>query len=173
MIFPDQYHTMKCTYKQCYFTKVCVAFGNAFQIFQAVFFPLPANVETVSQPVTAYQNSRARQFSSFKTAAYVWIGRYLRFWPTPIPIHSSSRFNKKKWYNATTTTSLSTVMIDSFLIALSEAFFACRKMRVSASSWLHGKSSSKLFTLLYKHFPNLWQRYQNYFPYLLSFLLTS
>ena len=70
---------MKCIYKQCYLTKVCVAFGNAFQIFQAVFFPLPANVETVSQPVTAYQNSRARQFSSFKTAAYVWIGRYLRF----------------------------------------------------------------------------------------------
>ena len=48
---------MKCIYKQCYLTKVCVAFGNAFQIFQAVFFPLPANVQTVSQPIAAYQNS--------------------------------------------------------------------------------------------------------------------
>ena len=48
---------MKCTYKQCYLTKACVAFGNAFQIFQAVFFPLPANVETVSQPVTALVTS--------------------------------------------------------------------------------------------------------------------
>ena len=44
---------MECTHKQCYLTKACVAFRNAFQILQAVFFTLPAKVETVSQPVTA------------------------------------------------------------------------------------------------------------------------
>ena len=64
---------------KCYLTKAGVAFGNAFQILQAVFFPLPENVEAVSQPVTAYQNSRARQFSSFKTVAYVWIGSICDF----------------------------------------------------------------------------------------------
>ena len=53
-----------------YLTKACVTSRKDFQVFQAVFFPLPENVETVSQPVKANQSGSPLQTSSPRIFAY-------------------------------------------------------------------------------------------------------
>ena len=50
--------------------KTSVISGNAAQTTQAVFLPRPLKLETVSQPVKAYQNSNAKHFSLPKCLAY-------------------------------------------------------------------------------------------------------
>ena len=51
-----------------------VALRKFLQTCHAVFFPRPANIDTVSQPVTENQNGRALQTSSFKHSAYLCMG---------------------------------------------------------------------------------------------------
>ena len=43
--------------------KLSVAYGNEFHVDHAVFLPRPANCETVSHPVNAYQKGSASHFS--------------------------------------------------------------------------------------------------------------
>jgi hypothetical protein len=47
--------------------KALVASGNAFQVFQAVFFSFPAKKDTVSHHVKARDTKRARAFSDPKS----------------------------------------------------------------------------------------------------------
>ena len=60
-----------------------------FQMSNAVFCPLPANDDTVSQPVKAWNMGSERAFSSPSAVAMAWVGTYLRCLPVPNATHSS------------------------------------------------------------------------------------
>ena len=104
-----------------YLTKISVTSGYFCHTVHAVLFPQSANMETVSNKVTANQNGRALQTSFYSIAAYLCIGNHLRCWLTQISTQSSSSFEEKKWYKAFMTTSVSNVTINTFCNPLFEA----------------------------------------------------
>lgn len=73
--------------------KASVAISYAFQVSHAVFLPLVANVDTVSQPVKVWNTGRALDFLGPRDLAISWAGKFLKFLPVPNATHSSSMSN--------------------------------------------------------------------------------
>ena len=61
------------------------------QVFQAVFFPLPPNGDTVSFSVRAWKTGIVLRISGPIASTSWWTGMYLKFAPVPKATHSSSR----------------------------------------------------------------------------------
>jgi hypothetical protein len=81
----------------------------------ADFFPQPLKPDVVSQPVNAWKNISGLARGP-KELAIVWMGMYLIFFPAPKLIQSSSSPNEAKCPIARTTTSVSTVLIETDFI---------------------------------------------------------
>ena len=77
--------------------KASVAMSLAFQVSHAVFLPLVANADTVSQPVKAWNTGRAFDLSGPKELAISWADMYLKFLPVPNATHSSSMFSSSMY----------------------------------------------------------------------------
>lgn len=89
-----------CRRSITYLTKVCVKSGYIYHTAHALFFTRPADMETVSHPVTANQNGRVLQTSPFRIAAYLCTGNHPRCSSTPIFTQDSSSSKEKKWCKA-------------------------------------------------------------------------
>ena len=107
----------------------------------AVRLPLPPKHDTVSQPVRAWNIGKATQRSGPSASAISWAGKYRKFFPAPMAIHSSVML--RRWADATarTITSMSTVRMDTLLYPCFIASSMWSRIRVSASSWVHGARS--------------------------------
>ena len=113
--------------------KISVPSGFDFHTWKAVFFPFPAMYETVSHPMTAWKKGRAAHYCWVREAVILWMGRYLKWLPTPKAIHNSCNSSCFAYAIASTTTSVSTVLIETFLRPLTDACFTWMKILVSAS----------------------------------------
>ena len=70
------------------------------QVFQAVFFSLPPNGDTVSFSVMAWKTGIVLGISRPIASTSWWTGMYLKFAPVPKATHSSSRLILVKHSNS-------------------------------------------------------------------------
>ncbi len=96
------------------FKCLSIASGKTFQVFQAVFFPIPQNAETVSQPVNACME--LVQILGSISVATSWTGIYRKLDLVPNANHSSSELISLNLAIANTTTSVSTVRTHNCLL---------------------------------------------------------
>ena len=108
-------------------------------VSNAVFFPLTANDDTVSQPVKAWNMGRESAFSYPSSLAMSCAGMYLRCLPLPkaAQISVSSRLTTVD--TARTRTSVSTVRKMVVRYPLFAESTAWRSILVSASACVHGE----------------------------------
>ena len=78
---------------------------------QAVFLPLPAKKETVSQLVRAWNMGKTKALSRPSDAAMVWTAMFCGCFPVPCATQSSSAGILLTMDTAKTTTSVSLVLI--------------------------------------------------------------
>ena len=88
-----------------------VTCGYAAHVFQAFVFPLPEKNDTQTHPVNAWKAGKALEHCGPSSTAIVWAARYLKCFPTPKAIHSSSTAVDWTQETASTTTSVSVVLI--------------------------------------------------------------
>ena len=74
--------------------------GKLCQVFQAVFFPIPPNGDTVSFSVRAWKSDIVLRISGPIASTSWWTGMYLKFAPVPKATHSSSRLILVKHSNS-------------------------------------------------------------------------
>ena len=77
-----------------------MTFEKLCQVFQAVFFPLPLNGDTVSLSVMAWKTGKELRISWPIVSTSWWTGMYLKFAPVPKATHSSSRLILVKHSNS-------------------------------------------------------------------------
>ena len=63
--------------------KTCLTSWNEFQMFNAVFFRWPVNVETVSQHMKIWNTWSSPAFASQSNAVMSWVGMYHRCFLVP------------------------------------------------------------------------------------------
>ena len=95
--------------------KALVTSDKDFQVFHAVFFPLPEKADTVSHPVKARKTRSVRHCVGVIVAAISSIAMYQMLDLTPKETHSSSGAILQNERTANTTTSISTVRMVTFL----------------------------------------------------------
>ena len=67
-----------------------VTVKNDFHVSKAVFLPRPQNADTVSHPVTAWKKGKPVHMLGLRLLAIACAGMYLKCFPTPKEIQSSS-----------------------------------------------------------------------------------
>ena len=110
------------------------------QAAQAVFLPHPRNCEGVSHPVGLWKKGSVNAFNGPILERMVYIGMSRYVFSCTKATQSSDRPRDSKHLTANTTTSLSTVRTYAFVWPCSAACARCRRILVSASEWLHGRS---------------------------------
>ena len=121
-------------------SSVSVSFGMLLQAAQAVFVPHPRNCEGVSHPVGLWKKGSVNAFNGPILERMVYIGMSRYVFSCTKATHSFDRARDSKHLTANTTTSLSTVRTYAFVWPCSAACARCRRILVSASEWLHGRS---------------------------------
>ena len=119
---------------------------HTFHVCHAVVFPLPLKDDT-SQPVKAWKKSIPLVFSGPMADTGSWIAIHLLCSPLPNATHIFSRpvAAREGIRNmAMTTMSVSLASITRDVYPSMAACRACTNIRVSASSWEHGATSSRL-----------------------------
>ena len=110
--------------------KVPFTTGKSFQLSHAVFFPLPANEDIVSQSVKAWKTGRVRHCVGFVVGTISWTAMYRKLDPTRKRTHSSSRAILLNEATVSTTTSVSTIRMVTFLHPFCKASATYRSRRV-------------------------------------------
>ena len=75
----------------------------------------------------------------------LWMGRYLKWLPTPKAIHNSCNSNCFAYAIASNTTLASTLLSKTFLRPLADACFTWMTILESASSWFSGANTFRLY----------------------------
>ena len=121
------------------FSRECASSGNTAHTTHAVFFPWPRELDTVSEPVNAWNIGNACVFSSPSPAASSWAARNRKFSPV-LDANQSSCSCCKVWTTATTstTTLVSTVWIMIFWGPFLAAWATCWNMWLLSSSCIQG-----------------------------------
>ena len=88
-----------------------VSSGKTPHTSHAVFVPRPRKYDTVSQPVSAWNNGIAADLAGPKDAATACTGMLWTFFPDPCVIHISSMARVLTIETARTTTSVSLLLI--------------------------------------------------------------
>ena len=124
--------------------------GHAFHVCHAVFSPLPWYADTTSQPVNAWMNRRHIDFSR-PIEGLLSFMRIHFFCSWPNATHSFSTPRSRRINRALTEMTRTSVSLALFIIVLlpsAAVCFECRKMCVSALSWLQWVSPSRLIEWL-------------------------
>lgn len=118
-------------------------------VFQAVIFPIPPKLETVSAPVNAWKKGSRFETPHGMSACISWTGKYCKCLPVPYSTYNcTTLLILGKAYSAITTTSESTVFMMTF--ECPSMVLACQawsRRRASASSWKVGDIEVKLVVL--------------------------
>ena len=111
------YSDMFTVYGNDRMTKLVVISGHASQVFHADFFPRLVKYYVTPQPLNAWMNNNhVAIWRRCAAQAISRIGMYLKSLPVTNAIQSCSTFGKPwKWATASTTTSVSTVLITNDL----------------------------------------------------------
>ena len=120
-----------------------VTSSYTFQVSHAVFCPLPPKLDTVLQPVNEWNIGNAMQWSGPRDLAISWAARKRRCFPVPNAIRSSETSRRWAAVTANTTTSVSTVRMESSSFSSFTASSRWRIILVSACSWVHGASFAR------------------------------
>ena len=130
-------------------TKLSVTSGHASHVFRADFFPYLVKNDVTSQQVSVWKNNNPFAICGQSAEEISWMGMYLKSFLVPNAIQNSSSFEKSwKWATASTTTSVSTVLIITDLKPEFMASWMWRSIQVSASSCEQGWSPSVFWSIL-------------------------
>ena len=65
------------------FNRACVSSGNTARTAHTVFFSWPTKLDTVPQPLNAWNTGSVHAFSGSSPAAISWAAKYRKFFPVP------------------------------------------------------------------------------------------
>ena len=118
--------------------KVAVTSYHTFNVSHAVFLLLPPKLDTVSHPVKEWNAGNPWHLSCPNAWAISWAAKNQKLFPVPKATHIWSILRRSAAAIARTTTSVSTVRIDTLVYPCFIASSTWSSIMVSASSCVHG-----------------------------------